>query len=78
MENPFKKAVEKFEESSIGSKFTGNGKLGTAYSSVYDLFIEVAKNGLESFRIEKDVITTEDAYKVEVGSVVIIIKRYYE
>ena len=74
----FKAAVEKFESSSIGRKFLGNGKIQDAYDSVYDLFVDIAKDGIEQFRIEEDVITTEDAYRVKVGDVVIIIKRYYE
>lgn len=74
----FKKAVEKFEESSIGKKLLGNDKIQGAYDSLYDLFVDIAKDGIEQFRIEKDVITTEDAYEVKVGSAVIIIKRYYE
>ncbi len=90
----FKKAVDKFENTDIGDKFKGYGRFGTladrldeiknsgkvqgAFDSIYDLLVTVSQYGLEPFRIEKDVITTEDAYKVEVGSVVIIIKRYYE
>lgn len=74
----FKAAVEKFESSSIGQKFLGNGKIQGAYDSVYDLFVDIAKDGIDRFRIEKDVITTEDAYRVKVGGVEIIIKRFYE
>ena len=90
----FKEAVEKFENGELGSYFKGNGRFGTladrldeiaqngkvqgVFDSVYDVLVTVSKYGTEPFRVEKGVVTTEDAYEVSVGDVTLKIKRYYD
>ena len=90
----FKEAVEKFENGELGSYFKGNGRFGTladrldeiaqngkvqgVFDSVYDVLVTVSKYGTEPFRVEKDKVTTEDAYEVSVGDVTLKIMRHYD
>ena len=87
-------AIDKFEATEFGKLFKGNGTLGgvgdkideiknngkieTAFESVYDLLVIVADYGIEYFRTDENDITVIDAYEVTVGGITLKLSRYYK
>lgn len=89
-----KSAIERFEATAIGEQFKGDGTSGTAadqlaaieatgkvdgaFDSIYDLLVVIAEKGIEPFRVEDEVVTVEDCYKVTVANTTLQMKRYYQ
>ena len=89
-----RKAIDKFEATELGSLFKGdgtlggivdkideiknNGKITSAFESVYDLLVIVADYGIEYFKVDKGDITVIDAYEVTVGKITLKFSRYYK
>ncbi len=60
------------------NEIKNSGKVRSAFDSIYNILVIVADYGVEPFRIEEDVPTTEDAYEIKIGDNSFRIKRYYE
>ena len=70
----FKQAIEKFESTSIGELFKGDGQ-----NSLYNMFYTLAHEGIDAFKVPATEleVTDIDIYKIKVGKVEMTIKRAY-
>lgn len=70
----FEQAIEKFESTSIGELFKGDGQ-----NSLYDMFYTLAYEGIDAYKVPATEleVTDIDIYKIKVGKVEMTIKRAY-
>lgn len=70
----FEQAIEKFESTSIGELFKGDGQ-----NSLYDMFYTLAYEGIDAYKVPANEmeVTDIDIYKIKVGKVEMTIKRAY-
>ncbi len=87
-------AIDKFEETSIGSLFKGKGtienvaekidaikngeKVTESLNSIYELMEIVAATGIDAFRVNTGVVTDKDVYRFSIGPIVFTMTRQYE
>ncbi len=60
------------------NELKNKGRVTSAFESMYDTLVFIADHGIEPFRIEETVVTTQDAYEVKIGSTALKVRRYYE
>jgi len=71
----FKQAIDKFEATSFGELFKGDGQ-----NSLYNMFYTLAHEGIDAFKVPAGelAITDIDIYRIKVGKVEMTIKRSYK
>lgn len=60
------------------NELKNKGRVTSAFESMYDTLVFIADHGIEPFRIEETVVTTQDAYEVKIGNTALKVRRYYE
>ena len=60
------------------NELKNKGRVTSAFESMYDTLVFIADHGIEPFRIEETVVTTQDAYEVKIGSTALKVRHYYE
>lgn len=70
----FQQAIDKFESTSIGELFKGDGQ-----NSLYNMFYTLAHEGIDAFKVPATelAVTDIDIYKIKAGKVEMTIKRAY-
>lgn len=58
-------------------KNSADGKIHTAFNSIYDFLVLVAKHGLEPYRVDQDKVNVLDSYEVKIGGVTLKVVRNY-
>lgn len=70
----FKQAIDKFESTSIGELFKGDGQ-----NSLYNMFYTLAYEGIDAFKVPAGElkVTDIDVYKISVGKITMTVQRSY-